>query len=173
MPRWTHALLVLLLFMVGGCSLFPPPEPKPNEAFAFGYVTTDGSPYGLEAVWIRQYSPPGEYDLVSTELDDGVYYNQNLPSPGAYAFGGLQGKIPILQIRKRFYMSDRNKQTRFKTKPHGVYFIGSFQLKDKDEGWDLIELKSPTEKELLVKLISEVSSDSVKARLQARLKELQ
>lgn len=179
MRRSYLALFALLgsLLLLGACTANPVPEdPEPKDAFVFGHIDMEDAPVGLGWLTIRQFSPKVEEPYYYAGTDSGTFFSWYLDTPGAFAIVNFGGSG--YRTRYTFNVPRQVKDFRFKIKNPGVYYLGSFKYKEVETGFfeggkfQLEQVKSPTEKELLVKLIELTKGTVVEPKLQARLKEL-
>jgi hypothetical protein len=166
--KWLFVPLVLATVLLGGCASVPKINPKDETvSLVFGYIDMKDAPSGLGWVSIKQYSSDPQYYTVGVK--DGLFYHIGVV-PGSYqveTFGG-SGGIPILapkQYQYNFGTRGRN-DTAIRIDRPGVYFMGAYKYIEhpgglfKADKFEMQPIKSPSEKELLQKLINFLESDS-------------
>ena len=167
----------ILALSIAACSSNPVPTPPgPNDSIAFGYIEMEEAPTNLQWLTIRQVRPPTEKPFWSAGVNDGIFFNWYL-DPGSYAvtqFGGNSGRT-----RYTFNVPRNLTKMRLVIKKPGIYFLGSYKyVRVRTKGlftpdnFDLKKMDSPSEKELVQKLLKVVEGTAVEAKLQARLRGL-
>ena len=167
--RWLPTLAVTLL--LAGCASAPPVDTRDEtRSLVFGYFDMTDAPSKVEWVSLRRYdSPqkPGEW--YGLAVKDGLFFHVGI-SPGSYQvekFGGMGG-IPLL-TRKQFEYSFGSKgrnSTAVRIREPGIYFLGAHQYVNHagkglfaPDKFDMVPVQTPTEKELLQRLVKELESD--------------
>jgi hypothetical protein len=168
--RWL--LWVLLAVTLAGCaSSGEPVDPKDETvSLVFGYFDMKDAPSTLEWVSLKKYSsdkPDGEW--YSMAAHDGLFFHIGV-EPGSYQvdkFGGTGG-IPLISRRPFEYDfggKGRN-GTAMRIRTPGVYFVGAHRYVNhagkgifSADKFEMKPVRSPSEKELLQRLIKEIESD--------------
>ncbi len=173
-----NAIALAAVVWLAACSANPVPEaPEPTDSIVFGHIDMGDAPVQLQGLDIRQYKPPTDKPYWSAGVEKGTFFNWYL-DPGSYAMDHFEG-IGFVAGRVRFNVPRQLSSMRIVIKKPGVYFLGSYKYKNISTGifepdkFDLEQVDSPTERELLTKLIAIVKGTAVEPKLQARLKELQ
>lgn len=166
--RWLVMFVVLAL---AGCASAPPVDTRDaTRSLVFGYFDMAEAPSKLEWVSLRRYDgtqKPGEW--YGLEVKDGLFFHVGI-APGSYQvekFGGTGG-IPLL-TRKHFeynFASKGRNSTAARIREPGLYFLGAYQYVNHagkglfaPDRFEMVPLKTPTEKEILARLVKELESD--------------
>ncbi|MCL4798803.1 MAG: hypothetical protein KJ025_04395 [Burkholderiales bacterium] len=168
--RWLLPF-VLALGLVGCASTSEPVEVNDQRvSLVFGYFDMKDAPSGLDWVSLKKYdSKKKDGEWYRMGVQDGLYFHVGV-EPGAYQvdkFGGMGG-VPLLTRRPfeyNFGGKGRNGTALRITQP-GVYFLGAHKYVN-HAGKGLFEadkfamepVQSPTEKELLQRLVKALESD--------------
>lgn len=164
---WAYLLGAVLL--LNGCASVPPVDPKDESvSIVFGYMDMTDAPSNLQWVSLKRYGDkePTWYDMAAR---DGLIFHIGI-RPGSYQvekFGGMGG-IPFLTRQRyeyNFGTRGRN-DTAMRIQKAGIYFLGAYKYVDHPGGlfradkFDMQPLKSPSEKELLQRLITVLEAES-------------
>ncbi len=162
---------------LAACGANPVPQaPEPTDSIVFGHIDMDDAPVELQGLSIRQYKPPTDKPYWAAGVEKGTFFNWYL-DPGSYAVSHFEG-FSFGGTRYRFNVPRQLSSMRIVIKKPGVYFLGSYKYKNISTGifepdkFDLQQVDSPTERELLTKLIAVAKGTVVESKLRARLKEL-
>ena len=167
--RWL--LTTALAFVLAGCASAPPVDTKDEtRSLVFGYFDMTDAPSGLEWVSLRKYdSAQKAGEWYGLAVRDGLFFHVGI-GPGSYQvekFGGMGG---ILLLTRRpfeygFGSKGRN-ATAVRIREPGVYFLGAHQYVNHagkglfaPDKFEMTLVKTPTEKELLQRLLKELESD--------------
>jgi hypothetical protein len=156
-----------------------------DSSFVFGYIDMEDSPTHLKNFSVRQVLPKKQRSKWNFRTYDGAFYMENVP-PGSYQLanfggpGGLSiGGCVITGGRGgvSYYTFVFPRQSGgFRLEKPGIYFIGSYKYKETgdffDTKFDVEEIKSPTEREVLEKILPYCKGTGWEKRLQERLEEL-
>ncbi len=167
---------VAVATLLAGCGgpLVPEP-PEPTDSYVFGHFDMDDAPTNLHWVDLQQFAPPTDAPYWSMWIRQGTFVNWYV-DPGSYAvtgFGGTSGRT-----RYTFNVPRQMKELRLVIDKPGIYYLGSWKFKDIDTGFfeagkfDLVPAESPTQRELVEKLIKLTKDTPVQAKLQAYLETL-
>jgi hypothetical protein len=166
--RLGACLLGTVLTLVG-CASAPPVDPKDEAvSIVFGYFDMADAPSKLEWVSLKRYGEkePVWYDMAAR---DGLIFHVGIRA-GSYQvekFGGMGG-IPLLTRQRHEYnfgTRGRN-DTAIRIQKAGIYFLGAYKYVDRPGGlfradkFEMELVKTPSEKELLRRLITLLESDS-------------
>jgi hypothetical protein len=167
--RWL--LTTAMALVLTGCASGPPVDTRDEtRSLVFGYFDMTDAPSKLEWVSLRKYDTtqkPGEW--YGLAVRDGLFFHVGI-GPGSYQvekFGGMGG-IPLLTRRPFEYDfgSKGRNGTAVRVREPGLYFLGAHQyVNHAGKGLfapDKFEMKpvtTPTEKELLQRLVKELESD--------------
>lgn len=164
------ACLLGAVLMLHGCASVPsvPVDPKDESvSLVFGYFDMGDAPSKLEWVSLKRYSEkePVSYAMAAR---DGLIFHLGI-APGSYQvekFGGMGG-IPLLARQRyeyNFGTRGRN-DTAVRIQKAGIYFLGAYKYVNHSGGifkadkFEMQPLKTPSEKELLQRLITMLESD--------------
>lgn len=168
------ALLVFLpaLLLSSGCALFGGGEKidKKDKSLSvvFGYFDMKDAPSwgGIDWVSVKQYKPEQKYYWC--DVEDGLFFHigvANHSSIQVDRFGRNTRWYSNATYTYNFGGQGRNKTSKIIKKP-GVYYLGSYRYKAIDSGsifkpdkFDMVSSKSPTEKQLLTKLLEVMEND--------------
>jgi hypothetical protein len=166
--RFWACLLGVSLTLVG-CASAPPVDSKDESvSIVFGYFDMADAPSNLQWVSLKRYGEKGPmwYDMAAR---DGLIFHVGIQS-GAYQvekFGGMGG-IPLLTRQRHEYnfgTRGRN-ETAIRIQKAGIYFLGAYKYVDRPGGlfradkFEMEPVKTPSEKEVLRRLITVLESDS-------------
>ena len=164
---WTCLLGAVLV--LNGCASAPPVDSKDESvSIVFGYFDMADAPSNLQWVSLKRYGDKEAvwYDMAAR---DGLVFHVGIRS-GSYQvekFGGMGG-IPLLTRQRHEYnfgTRGRN-DTAIRIQKAGIYFLGAYKYVDRPGGlfradkFEMEPLKTPSEKELLQRLITMLESDS-------------
>lgn len=156
---------ILLLTGCGGFRFADEETIDPNDqtlSVIFGYFDVSESPTDeLDWVSVKQYKPEEGY--YGCYVENGMYYY----------LGVRNGSIQVNKLGRSTRWGDnvrhvfnfggkgRNETARVIKKP-GVYFLGSYKYKAAPDGsqFYMDKLESPTEKDLLNKLLKKMKEDN-------------
>jgi hypothetical protein len=162
------ACLLGAVLTLAGCASVPVDPKDESVSMVFGYVDMADAPSDLRWLSFKKYGEkePLWYGMAAR---DGLIFHIGI-APGSYQvekFGGMGG-IPFL-TRKRYEYNlgtrGRN-ETAIRIQKTGIYFLGAYKYVDHPGGlfradkFEMQPLKSPSEKELLQRLITVLESDS-------------
>ncbi len=165
---WLPTLVMMLT--LAGCASAPPVDTRDeSRSLVFGYFDMVDAPSKLEWVSLRRYdgTQPGQW--YGLAVKDGLFFHVGIV-PGSYQvekFGG-KGGIPLLTSRQfeyNFGSKGRN-STAVRIREPGLYFLGAHQYVNHagkglfaPDKFEMVAVKTPTEKELLARLVKEMESD--------------
>lgn len=176
------AAFVAFAFVLSGCSdgrlIRDDDHDTDKSTLVFGYVDMKDAPCDLGWVSIRQVLPKTDKPFWHMSVDDGMYWNSHMPA-GAYemeSFGGFSG---WRNADYTFSLPRQATEWRFRAngKP-GLHFIGSYKYVEVKTGFfeagkfEFQRVNSPTERELLERMLKFTESPTWKARIQQRIAEL-
>jgi hypothetical protein len=162
--------------VLAACSTNPLPEPQgPDDSIVYGYIDMDDAPVDLDWVSFRQYSPPTDRPHYSAGIEDGVFFNTYM-SPGSYAVDAFGGSG--FNSSYTFNIPRQDDSMRLVIQRPGMYYLGSFRYKRIKTGFfdpdkfDLERSETPTEREVLERLIEVFKGTAVIPKLQQKLEAL-
>lgn len=179
---WLGVLFVITLALAGCADQRMIREDKDDLATAslvFGYVDMGDAPVNLDWFGIKQVVPKTDKPYWYAAVDEGMFWGSHF-KPGAYQMDSFGGFSRWRNANFTFELPQQYADKfRFKTdgKP-GIYFLGSYKYKDVKTGFfepgkfDFVAVKSPTERELLERLLKFTDSKIWEARIRKRLQEL-
>ena len=194
--RLRIGLLVLIAGLLAGCAygfsdhktLDPrPDQPRSQQmSFVFGYIDMQDADPSLDWVTFQQLAPVAKAPDIPARAQDNIFYLENV-SPGSYQvydFGGRGGGF--LAKGKLYYsypvsfpVSRQSGHLRAKVEKPGIYFLGSYKYISISGNrlttnyvYDLEPLKTPTEREVLERLLPSVKGTQWEARLAEHLRKL-
>lgn len=150
-----------------------------TASLVFGYVDMGDAPTNLDWLSIRQAVPKTDKPYWNAAVDEGMFWGSHF-KPGAYQMISFGGFSRWRNTHFEFELPQQYAENyRFKIdgKP-GIYFLGSFKYKDVKTGFfepgkfDFVAVKSPTERELLERLLKFTDSKTWEARIKKRIEEL-
>ena len=169
----TSCILLPALLFSSGCALFSKEDPvDPNDktlSLVFGYFDLKDAPSwgGVDWVSIKQYKPKPSY--YGTDVEDGLFFHigvANKSSIQVDEFGRNTRWYSNATYTYGFGGNGRN-ETALVIKKPGVYFLGSYKYQPIEaasffeaDKFDMVKSKSPTEKELLTKVLKLIKEDS-------------
>lgn len=162
------ACLLGVVVMLAACSSLPLADPKDDSlSLVFGYVDMGDAPSKLEWVSLKRYGEkePVYYGMAAR---DGLIFHVGV-APGSYQvekFGGMGG-IPFLTSKRyEYYFGTRGRNdTAVRIQQAGIYFIGAYKYVNhpgglfKADKFDMQPAQTPSEKEVLQRLITLLESD--------------
>ena len=163
--RWLLASLAAMA-LAAGCATNAPIDPKDERtSLVFGYFDAKDAPSSIDWVSIKRYGGEPAYYQLGTEK--GLFWHIGV-EPGSYQvekFGGVK-RVLIFgnQVEYNYGTRGRN-DTAVRILAPGIYFMGSHRYVAHDGGlfgvdkFEMQAVKSPTEKELLARLIAELEAD--------------
>lgn len=176
MQKYRHCLKAILVLslaalLLGGCATWGSIDPKDEScSLVFGYIDMKDAPSDLDWVSIKQYGDKPYYYHAATE--DSLFFHIGM-EPGSYQvdqFGGAGG-IPYVRrvFTSTFYKynfgSRGRNDTAIRIAKPGIYYMGAYKFIKHDGGlfkadkFEMEPLKTPTEKDILQKLIHVLESD--------------
>jgi hypothetical protein len=159
----------------GGLSQQMEDGKDPKASMIYGYIDMANGPCWMEWFRLKQVLPKSEEPYVSFRVDDGAFYAEYIP-PGSYQlheFGGA-GSWP----NNAFYAF------RFPAQMEGIrvdepslIYVGAFKMKNIGNffgaKYDVDFVKTPTEREVLTKILPHAKGTVWEQRLRRRLEQLQ
>ena len=163
--RWLLASLAAMA-LVAGCATTNPVDPKDTStSLVFGYFDAKDAPSSVDWVSIKRYGgAPWYYKL---GMRDGLFWHIGI-EPGSYQvekFGGLKRVLIFSNEVEYNYGTTGRNETAVRIVTPGVYFMGAHRYVAHDGGlfaadkFEMQTVNSPTEKELLARVIAELEAD--------------
>jgi hypothetical protein len=152
--------------LVAGCATTEPVDPKDaSTSLVFGYFDAKDAPSSVDWVSIKRYGGAPAYYQLGTK--DGLFWHVGV-EPGSYQvekFGGVKRVLIFGNTVEYNYGTRGRNETAVRIVAPGVYFMGAHRYVAHDGGlfaadkFEMQAVKSPTEKELLARLIAELEAD--------------
>lgn len=155
-------------------------EPEqPDLSIVFGYFDMEDAPVNVKWVQMKRLRPKTDKPYYGFWVDKGLFYRASVP-PGTYKFTSFGGHSNLKNASYTFDFPDQGRGDMDRViKKQGVYFVGAYRYnKIKKTGmfrpgkFDLEPANSPTERELLLKLLEYAKHPAWKRLIDQRLKEL-
>lgn len=152
-------LFLNLIFLGCGSNGTKSDPLDPTTSLVFGYIDMEDAPTNISWFTIKKFKPKPQIEYYCA-VNDNLFWHIGLP-PGSHqatVFGG-QKPWPISTKYQYSFPTGRNQTAVIIEKP-GVYFLGAYKYTEiETEGLftanklSLKKIESPTEKELLNKLL--------------------
>jgi hypothetical protein len=157
-----------LALLLAGCGSAPVSSTDESLSLVFGYFDMKDAPTKAQWVGLKQYGSKdaGTYRI---SVDDGLFFHVGV-EPGSYQvdkFGGssfLRGEYVY-----NFGGKGRN-STSIRIQKPGVYFLGAHRYVAHAGKFDMQPAKSPTEKEVLQRVVKQLEADRSLAPYTRQLK---
>ena len=144
---------------------------RPETSLLYGYMDMTEAPSGMSYFDMKNF--PAYDTYYDFEVDKGLFYHEAVP-PGTYQlneFGGRSAFLLIFFPTLHRY-SFLNPDAKFKIATPSMYYLGSFKyVRDKDN-FDIARIKSPSEGDLLLRLLPKVRGTKWEGTILGRLKTL-
>lgn len=155
-------------FLLAGCASGGSVDVKDESlSLVYGYFDMKDAPGGLDWVSLRKYgSKTKDGEWYSMGVKDGVFFHVGI-EPGSYQVDkfGSNGGFFSRPVEYQFGARGRNSTATRITKP-GVYFLGSHRYVNHagkgffdPDRFEMQAAKSPSEKEVLQRVIQRLESD--------------
>lgn len=150
-----------------------------SNSLVFGYVDMAGAPTKIEGASIMQVSPPTNKPYWGTDVRNGLFYTYYLP-PGSYKLASLSGSS-FWKGNYRYTFPRQGSDQAVRISEPGIYFLGSYKYTTVKSGFfepgkfDIERVDSPTEAELLQKILDEdreIKGSAWEEKIRRRLAEL-
>lgn len=168
-------VLVAALLACGGGGI--PREMKApvaqNVSLVYGYLDMSDAPTDVDWVDIKQMAPPTEKPYRGARVDDGAFYSETLP-PGSYMISGFGGSS-FWHKGVIYDISRQGAPIRVRIQKPGMYFLGSWKVTQVDTGFfeapkfEVQRVGSPTEREVLEKMLPEAEGTWWEGQIKRRL----
>lgn len=172
--RW--GLVVVLVGSLAACGGLSRDldEPKdPERSMVYGYVDMSDGPCWMDWFAMKQVLPKVEKPYYYFRIDDGAFYAEYVPL-GSFQLSEFGGKKTLGSTLYTFRFPQQLEGLRIE-KP-GLYFIGSFKMKDEGNlfksKYDIDLAEKPTEREILEKILPHAKGTAWEDRLRKRLEGL-
>lgn len=167
----TLTLILPIIFLNSGCSFSKddPVDPKDKSlSVIYGYFDVEEAPSwgGIDWVSVKQYRPKQAF--YNCGLDEGIFWHIGV-SKGSIqveSFGRNTRWYSNAFYSYSFGSQGRNETAKVIKKP-GAYFLGSYKYKPIEsesffgaDKFDMVKMSSPTEKQVLTRLLQIIEEDS-------------
>lgn len=168
-----------LLTGCGGLSKKVDKQVDAKGTLVYGFIDMDEASTPLEHFWLRQAGPDPDKTCCALRTHDGAFYRENI-KPGAYQFTEFGGSGTIgsrMLYNANYFTYSFPRQTGgFHVKEPGLHYMGAFKFKKAgsflNRKFDIEPIKSPSEKEVLEKILPYTEGTEWEARVRAHLKAL-
>ena len=184
-------MVVIMTMATSGCSyMFAKgssiDEQESNKSIlVYGYVDNSEAPFNIKSGDLKQVRPASSEPYKEVRTKDGLIYLENLPL-GSYKMIGVEGTdkniLSSTLWTSTFPEPSRNpdfKRLEFRAKKPGLYYMGSYKLDLVKEGglfsvdkYEMIATKSPTEKQVLKKLVKYAKGTRWEKLINERIRKL-
>jgi len=173
--------VLILLFSLAASGCANPKYAKEMEdsgrSLIFGYIDTKGSEMYLSRVYLAPNEPGKKKDYMETRLldTDDAFYLENVKR-GSYRLDALSGIYYSSGMLSTFPESGPGAYT-FKIDKPGLYFVGAYKYKIipislVKRTFELVPLTSPTQKDILQKILPYTKGKKWEALIRKRIREL-
>ena len=175
-------LLVLAAF-AAGCnarlSKMVDEQNSPDTALLFGYIDMSDAPSNLEWADLRQSTLKRYESGMAMRGDgEGLFYRENLPK-GSYSISSIGGRgwtagcLSFGKERYSYQLTDEGfKLHKFNLTKSGIVFLGSYKMSKVKGKYSFDDAATPTEKELLTRLLAFTAGTKWENVIKNRLKQL-
>ncbi len=175
--------LLVLAALVAGCnarlSKMTEEQTSPDTALLFGYVDMSDAPSKLESAALRPSSLRRSDPSIAMRGDgEGMFYRENMPK-GSYSISSIDGRgwtlgcLSFGKERYNYQLTDEGfKLHKFNLTKTGLVFLGSYKMSKVKGKYALDDAATPTEKELLIKLLAYTAGTKWENVVKNRLKQL-
>ena len=174
--------LFILAALASGCnarlSKMVEEQSSPDTALLFGYIDMSDTPSNLESAALRPSSLRRSDPSIAMRGDgEGLFYLENIPK-GSYSITSIDGRgwtVGCLSFGKERYnyqLPDEGfKYHKFNLTKSGLVFLGSYKMSKVKGHYALVDAVSPTEKELLTRLLAYTAGTKWESVIKNRLKQ--
>jgi hypothetical protein len=175
-------ILLLAVSSITGCGTagyLEKPTEDGGESIVVGYIDMGDAPTKLQWVSMKQLKPRIKKPFYNFYVDEGMFYRGHVRD-GVFKFDSFGGHSSWGNTTYTFNFPAQGKGSLDREiKKPGVYFVGSYRYKKVKTGFfkpsefDLEKIDSPTEKEVLERLLKwTIKQPKWKAMVEQRLKEI-
>jgi hypothetical protein len=169
---------MVVFFMVAGCSSGPYIMKNPkdsNASLVFGYFDMSDAPCRLGWIQLRQLNTDKKDPTEVFAVSNGIFYDEMI-IPGLYRFDVFVGSSG----RTIYYFpmpQGKNEWDPVIEKP-GIHFVGSYKYKKSEHTplqsghFSIVKINTPTEKEILEKLLAYAGDTVWVNKIKERIKEI-
>lgn len=175
----TFLLLMLSVLLLQGCSAHMRDPENQAAALVYGYMDMDEAPSSLSYATLKQYKPVPKEDEAywNTVGVDGMFWWDQI-IPGSFQLVHFSGSSWWKNAVYNYSMPEYQKNdSAIVIKKPGLYYLGAYKYKDTGSWFspkfDIEKTRTPTEKELLTKLLPYSTGTKWEALIRKRIGELQ
>lgn len=178
--RHLGGLLILAGLFLAGCSSTPElAEPEGEQpSLVFGHIDMSDAPTDLGWVSMKRMRPLTETPYYGFWVVDGTFFVSNTP-PGTYKFVNFGGHSGWKNMNATYSFPGQGKgELDREIQRQGLYYVGSWKYKKIKTGifqadkFDLVRVNTPTERELLERILPYAKHDFWKKAIERRVREL-
>lgn len=175
MKRVLRLSVVVLIAVLPGCTTHMLNPTDPNASLVYGFIDMSDAPSNVDYVTLRQYKPKPKdgNPYRNAKAVDGLFWFDQLP-PGTYQVVSFGGHSWWKNTSYSYSMHDFAKnETAITIQKPGLYYLGAYKYKK--EGpfssgkFSMIRLDSPTEKEILQRLLPYSTDTQWEAMIKKRI----
>lgn len=172
-------ILSILLFVsswLAGCASSPDlgtPDAN-NVSLVFGHIDASTSPYTLDSVQMKRTSPKTSTPYYNFWVVDGTFFRADVPR-GNYRLNVLSGHADMKNNQIKLDLPDTQKQKlQVSISKPNTYYVGSFTYQPGSNTTSprLINKTTPSESELLKKILPYAKDPYWRRMIEQRLNEL-
>lgn len=173
-------LVAILLLSTVACSTWKPFRGSFEEekSLIFGYIDMSDAPSNFKWLNAKRIKPTSDTPYYGFFVDHGLFYRTYIPE-GVYKlqdFGGFSWRYGGTEVAYNFPTQGKNVWDPLIKVP-GIYYLGSYKYKKAKSSfmnakYDLVQIKSPGEKELLQRLLKLAVHPTWKNKIEKRIKEI-
>lgn len=177
--RFSRALVVFSLLLLGGCATSGRHIDDPTNSLVFAYVDMEDAPTGIDYAQLHQVVPKTDDGYWTMGSEDDLIFNQYLPN-GAYQLAKLAGSHWLNGEYYYNFPSYGRNETAVEIGEPGIYFLGAYRYEEVDTGFfeagkfKINRVQTPTEREVLEKVATMdwIEGTQWAERIRERLAEL-
>jgi hypothetical protein len=156
------------LLLAACSSTSPVSSTDESLSLVYGYFDMKDAPTKVQWVGLKQYggTEAGTYRL---GVEDGLFFHVGV-EPGSYQVDKFGGSSFLRGDYVYNYGGKGRNSTAVRIQKPGVYFLGAHRYVSTKGKFDMQPAKSPTEKEILQRLIKQLESDRDLAKYSRQLK---
>jgi hypothetical protein len=126
----------------------------------------EDAPTAVEWVKLKQYKPRPTWTY-PCRVEDGLFFHVGIP-PGSHQVEEFGGPVLFSNDQRYGFYDSGSNPTQIRIEDPGVYFLGSYRYRKTRDGepfsfkgdrFTIVELESPTEEELLRRLLKVLMDD--------------
>lgn len=149
-----------------------------EESLVFGHLDMTDAPSRFDWIVVKRLKPLTDKPYYNFAIDGGLFFRTHTP-PGTYKFDNFGGYSFMRQANITYGFPQQGKGEMDRVIPKtGIYFVGAYKYVKIKTGvferdkFQIVRSDTPTEKELLRKLLDKAEHSSWKAALNKRIAEI-